>query len=234
MERLVLFDIDCTLIDGHGAGKRAVLRALREVYGAEGDLGGYSFHGRTDPGIVRDLAALWTTTEHPDGDGDAIEERLEACLARYVELLREELAEGSVEVLPGVRQLVTALAADRRAVLGLLTGNVEAGARLKLASTGLLPLFRVAAYGSDSRDRPELPAVAVKRAEALTSRRFTGKAIVIIGDTPADVTCGAHLGVKAIAVATGRYSARELAAYAPDLIYEDLSDWRRVYEAIVA
>ena len=236
MERLVLFDIDCTLIDGHGAGKRAVLRALREVYGAEGDLGDYSFHGRTDPGIVRDLAALWTTTERSDGDGDAdaIEERLEACLARYVELLREELAEGSVEVLPGVRHLVTALAADRRAVLGLLTGNVEAGARLKLASTGLLPLFKVAAYGSDSRDRPELPAVAVKRAEALTSRRFAGKAIVIIGDTPADVTCGAHLGVKAIGVATGRYSVRELAAYAPDLIYEDLSDWRRVYEAILA
>ena len=71
MEHLVLFDIDCTLIDGHGAGKRAVLRALREVYGAEGDLGDYSFHGRTDPGIVRDLAALWTTTERPDGDGDA-------------------------------------------------------------------------------------------------------------------------------------------------------------------
>jgi phosphoglycolate phosphatase-like HAD superfamily hydrolase len=236
MEHLVLFDIDCTLIDGHGAGKRAVLRALREVYGAEGDLGDYSFHGRTDPGIVRDLAALWTATEHRDGDGDgnAIEERLEACLARYVELLREELAKESVELLPGVRQLVTALAADRSAVLGLLTGNVEAGARLKMASTGLLPLFRVAAYGSDSGDRPELPAVAVKRAEALTGRRFTGKAIVIIGDTPADVTCGAHLGVRAIAVATGRYSVRELAAYAPDLIYEDLSDWRRVFEAIVA
>ena len=234
MERLVLFDIECTLIDGHGAGKRAVLRALREVYGAEGDLGDYTFHGRTDPGIVRDLAALWTATEHRDGDGPAIEEQLETCLARYVELLREELADGSVEVLPGVRQLVTALAADRRAVLGLLTGNVEAGARLKLASTGLLPLFKVAAYGSDSRARPELPAVAVRRAEALTSRRFTGKAIVIIGDTPADITCGAHLGVKAIAVATGRYSVRELAAYAPDLIYEDLSDWRRVYEAIVA
>ena len=234
MERLVLFDVDCTLIDGHGAGKRAVLRALREVYGAEGDLGDYTFHGRTDPGIVRDLAALWTATEHRDGDGAAIEEQLETCLARYVELLREELADGSVEVLPGVRQLVTALAADRRAVLGLLTGNVEAGARLKLASTGLLPLFKVAAYGSDSRARPELPAVAVRRAEALTSRRFTGKAIVIIGDTPADITCGAHLGVKAIAVATGRYSVRELAAYAPDLIYEDLSDWRLVYEAIVA
>jgi phosphoglycolate phosphatase-like HAD superfamily hydrolase len=234
MQRLVLFDIDCTLIDGHGAGKRAVLRALREVYGAEGELGDYSFHGRTDPGIVRDLAAMWTPAEGRDGDGGAIEEQLDACLARYVELLQEELTEGSIEVLPGVRRLVTALAADRRTVLGLLTGNIEAGARLKLASTGLLPLFKVAAYGSDSGARPELPAIAVRRAEALTSRRFTGKEIVIIGDTPADITCGAHLGVRSIAVATGRYTVEELVAYAPDLVYDDLSDWRRVYKAILA
>lgn len=233
MERLVLFDIDCTLIDGHGAGTRAVLRALREVYGVEGELGDYSFHGRTDPGIVRDLAALWTSREHQDASA-AVERQLEACLARYVELLREELAQGWVEVLPGVRPLVTALAADRRAVVGLLTGNVEAGAKLKLASTGLLPLFKVAAYGSDSRARPELPAVAVQRAEALTGRRFTGKEVVIIGDTPADIECGVHLGVRTIAVATGRYSVRELAGYAPDHVFDDLSDWRTVYETILA
>ena len=234
MERLVLFDIDSTLIDGHGAGRRAVLRALREVYGVEGELGDYRFHGRTDPGIVRDLAALWMPDEHRDGDGDAIEERLEACLARYVDLLREELAEGPVEVLPGVRDLVTVLAADCRTVLGLLTGNIEAGAQLKLASTDLLPHFKVAAYGSDSAARPELPAVAVQRAEALTTRRFTGKTIVIIGDTPADITCGAHLGVRTIAVATGHYTVQELVAYAPDHVFDDLSDWRTVYEAILA
>lgn len=234
MERLVLFDIDCTLINSHGAGSRAVLRALRDVYRVEGDLGDYSFHGRTDPGIVRELVALWDAASHPAEDPDSVDERLEACLSRYVELLRVEIAAGLVEVLPGVRKLITALAADRRAVLGLLTGNVEMGAKLKLSSTGLLPLFKVAAYGSDSEARPELPAVAVQRAEILTGRRFTGKEVVIIGDTPADIACGAHLGVRTIAVATGRYSVQELAGHAPDHVYRDLSDWRAVYEAILA
>ncbi len=234
MERFVLFDIDCTLIDGHGAGKRAILRALQEVYGLEGDLGGYSFHGRTDPAIVLDLIELWSNGSEGARAGDAAEDQIQACLSRYVELLGEELSEGQVETLPGVRELVTALAADRRALLGLLTGNVEAGARLKLASTGLLPLFKVAAYGSDSGARPELPGIALQRAEALTGRRFRGKEIVIVGDTPADIGCGAHLGVKAVAVATGRYSSQELLAHAPDHVFDDLSDWRVVYEAILA
>ena len=235
MERLVLFDIDCTLINSHGAGSRAVLRALRDVYRVEGDLGDYSFHGRTDPGIVRELVALWGAASHHAEQPEAVDERLEACLAHYVELLRVEIAAGPVvEVLPGVRELITALAADRRTVLGLLTGNVEMGARLKLSSTGLLPLFKVAAYGSDSEARPELPAVAVQRAEVLTGRRFTGKEVVVIGDTPADIACGAHLGVRTIAVATGRYSVQELAGHAPDHVYRDLRDWRTAYEAILA
>ena len=110
---------------------------------------------------------------------------------------------------------MTALAADRRALVGLLTGNVEEGARLKLEPTGLLSLFKVGAYGSDSALRAELPAVAVARAEALTGRRYAGKDVVVIGDTPADVECGASLGVTAVAVATGRHSVDELAAHAP-------------------
>lgn len=234
MERLVLFDIDCTLINGHGVGKRAVLRALREVYGLQGELGDYSFHGRTDPVIVRDLVELWSRAAGLELGPQAFDGQLEACLARYVELLREELAQTSVEVLPGVRELVPALAADRRALLGLLTGNVAEGARLKLSGTGLLPHFEVAAYGSDSGVRPELPAVALRRAEALTGQRFRGKEIVIIGDTPADISCGAHLGVKTIAVATGRYTAAELAEYAPDHVFDDLGDWQSALTAILA
>ena len=111
-----------------------------------------------------------------------------------------------METLPGIRELVTALAADRRALVGLLTGNVEEGARLKLEPTGLLPLFKVGAYGSDSALRADLPAVAVARAEALDGRRYAGKDVVVIGDTPADVECGASLGVTAVAVATGRHT----------------------------
>ena len=96
------------------------------------------------------------------------------CLRRYVALVREGVVEDHIEVLPGVRELVTALAADRRVVLGLLTGNVAEGAAAKLAPTGVAQLFKVGAYGSDSASRPGRPAVAVRRAEELTGRRFGG------------------------------------------------------------
>ena len=185
-DRLILFDIDCTLIDARGAGGRAILRAIKDVYGVEGELGDYSFHGRTDPGIIGDLAALWSA-EEPDAAAGSIDGLVDACIARYVELLREEIARVEVETLPGIRELVTALVADRRALVGLLTGNVEEGARLKLEPTGLLPLFKVGAYGSDSGLRADLPAVAVARAEALDGRRYAGKDVVIIGDAPADI-----------------------------------------------
>ncbi len=254
-DRLILFDIDCTLIDAHGAGGRAIMRAILDVYGVEGQLGDYSFHGRTDPGIIRDLADLWGAgdpasvigryegetqpqvvhdlAERLGAPDDLIDSMVGACIERYVELLAAELADGEVEMLPGIKELVTALAVDRRALVGLLTGNVEEGARLKLAPTGLYSLFKVGAYGSDSALRADLPAVAVARAEALTGRRYAGKDVVVIGDTPADIECGASLGVTAIGVATGRHDAEELAAHAPDHLFTDLSDWRAAYAAII-
>jgi len=255
-DRLVLFDIDCTLIDPHGAGGRAMMRAIRDVYGVDGELGDYTFHGRTDPGIIHDLAELWSASDPEAVLGryagetqprvvhdlaerlgtppQRIDARMDECIARYLRLLEGEIGSDEVTVLPGIKELVTALAVDRRALLGLLTGNVEGGARLKLQPTGLYGLFKVGAYGSDSALRADLPAVAVARAERLTGRRFAGKEVVVIGDTPADVECGAALGVKTIAVATGRHSLGELAAHTPDHLFADLSDWRTVYEAILA
>jgi phosphoglycolate phosphatase len=256
VERLALFDIDCTLIDGHGLGGRAVMRAIKEVFGVEGEFGDYSFHGRTDPGIVRDLVDLWSAGD-PDAmvgtregetqpqvvrdlavewgaPNEVVNRMVDECIARYLELLPEEAAEGHIEVLPGVKELVPALATERRVLLGLLTGNVEGGARIKLAATGLASLFKVAAFGSDSAWRSDLPALAVRRAEELTGRRFSGKEIAIIGDSPADIECGASLAVKTIAVATGRHSTDELAAHAPDYLFADMSDWRVVFEAILA
>jgi phosphoglycolate phosphatase len=255
-ERLVLFDIDCTLIDAHGAGGRAILRAIKDVYGVQGELGDYSFHGRTDPGIVRDLADLWGAGEAGVLNGEyegetqpalvrdvagrlgapagAVDDLLDACLARYLEVLAGEVAAGETEVLPGVYELVTALSADQRSPVGLLTGNIAEGARIKLEPTGLYPHFRVGAFGSDSAWRQELPAVAVRRAEELTGDRFVGKQIVVIGDTPSDVECGAALGVKAVAVATGRHSLEQLASHHPDHVFADLADWRAALAAILA
>jgi phosphoglycolate phosphatase len=228
VHRLALFDIDCTLIDAHGAGGRAILGAIAGTYGVTGSLEGYTFHGRTDPGIVADLATRWGASDA------AVRAGLDACLAYYMRLLEDEVAAGTIEVLPGVRELVTALAEDERVLLGLLTGNIEAGAAVKLAPTGLAGLFAVGAYGSDSPDRPELPAFAVERARALTGYRFVGKEIAIIGDTPADILCGVDHEVKAIGVATGRHSAVELEAHHPDFVFPDLGDWRAVYEAILS
>ena len=228
MKRLALFDIDCTLVDPHGAGGRAIAQALLDVYGVAGSLDGYTFHGRTDPQIVRDLAGMWGAPE------DSIEARLQPCLGRYVELLRSEVATHGVEVLSGVRELVGALGDDSAVTLGLLTGNVAEGAAIKLAPTGFGDRFAVAAYGSDSAHRPDLPAVAVARAAEFTGHRFVGKEIAILGDSPADITCGAHLGVKAIAVATGKHTRDELAAHTPDYLFDDLSDWRAAVAAVLA
>ncbi len=227
VRRLALFDIDCTLIDAHGAGGRAIVRAIETTYGVSGELEGYTFHGRTDPGIIVDLATRWGAA------GNDVRARLAVSLAAYVCLLEGEVSEGTIEVLPGVARLLAALAADERVVLGLLTGNTEAGAAVKLAPTGLAGLFVVGAFGSDSPDRNDLPAFAIERAAVVTGQRFSGKEIAIVGDTPWDILCGADHGVKAIGVATGRHSVADLAAYRPDFVFADLSDWRAVRDAIV-
>jgi phosphoglycolate phosphatase len=227
MRRLALFDIDLTLIDAHGAGGRAIFAAVEETYGVRGALDGYSFQGTT-PSIVVDLATRWCAP------ANVVAARLTECLERYMARLRLEVAAADVDVLPGVRELTTALACDRRVLVGLLTGNLEPGARLKLAAAGLDALFAIGAYGSDSACRSDLPAVAIARAEELTGYPFSGKEIAVIGDGPCDITCGAEHGVKTIAVATGMHTAAELAAYTPDYLFADLSDWRRVYESILA
>jgi phosphoglycolate phosphatase len=228
VHRLALFDIDCTLIDAHGAGGRAIMRAIAETYGVSGGLDGYTFHGRTDPGIIVDLAVRWGAPQRE------ARVRLQSCLETYVRLLEDEVRQGTMEVLAGVRPLVEELAADDRVLLGLLTGNTEAGAAVKLAPTGLAGLFAVGAFGSDSPDRPDLPGFALARAEALTGYHYRGKEIAVLGDTPADILCGVGLRVKSIGVATGRHTVEELRAHDPDYVFADLGDWRAAYAAILA
>ncbi len=137
--------------------------------------------------------------------------------------------------MPGIREVLDAL--DERAddvAVGLLTGNVERGATLKLASAGLDGRFSFGAFGSDHERRDELPAIAVRRARELTRRAFHGKAIVVIGDTPFDITCGRALGVRAIAVATGRYDRTALGAAGADAVLPDLADTAATLELLLA
>jgi phosphoglycolate phosphatase-like HAD superfamily hydrolase len=124
-----------------------------------------------------------------------------------------------------VAELVPRLAEDPRVVLGLVTGNIETGARLKLDHFGLWDRFRVGAFGSDDRDRDRLPPIAVERARELTGRSFVGEEVVVVGDTPADVRCARAAGAIAIAVATGPPGRHPLAASEPDFLLDSLEAW---------
>lgn len=227
--KLVLFDIDGTLLLSDGAGRRAIHRALREVFGTTGPAD-YFFDGKTDPQIVRELMRL-------AGHGDErIDAEMEDLLLRYLECLREELCAPGYRpyTLPGVPELLDALEARSEVILGLLTGNLELGAKAKLESVGLDPRrFRVGAYGSDHELRPELPAIARARTRRDLGIDVTGDAIVVIGDTPADLTCGQSLGASAIGVATGRHPVDELLRHDPVAVFADLSDTEAVLRVIV-
>jgi phosphoglycolate phosphatase-like HAD superfamily hydrolase len=228
MRRLILFDIDGTLLNADGAGKRAVNDALVEVFGTTGPIDRYSFAGRTDPQIAR---ALMTA----DGMAqDEVDARLDALWESYLGHLRREIEDAEVRPLPGVPALLERVeGAGGDVVMGLLTGNIREGARIKVEAAGLgWERFRVGAFGSDHADRPELPAVAVRRARDLTGVDFAGKEIVILGDTPFDIECGAHLGVRTVAVATGHHPPDELAAHGPDHLFADFRDTDAVWDAI--
>lgn len=233
--RLVLFDIDGTLLWTDGAGRRAIHRALLDEAGTAGPIEGYRFDGKTDPQIVRELLAL---AGHPEAEDES---RVAAVCRRYVALLHAELArpEQRTKVMAGVAELLEALApheAAGRVLVGLLTGNLEAGAALKLRSAGIDPArFAVGAFGSDSHRRSDLPAVAARRAAERVGggRTFIGKAIVIVGDTPDDVACGRPVGARAVAVATGFYDVAALQAAGAAHVFRDLTDTGAVLEALL-
>jgi phosphoglycolate phosphatase-like HAD superfamily hydrolase len=199
-----------------------------DVYGTAGPVDAYDFHGKTDLQIVRDLLVA---AGLPLADVAA---RQGEFFSSYLGCLEKEIGDGRlVRLFPGVAGLVETLAAAEACVVGLLTGNVEAGARIKLRSTGLWPRFRLGAYGSDDADRTRLPGVAAERARALVGRTFRGADVVVIGDTPLDVGCGRAFGARCIAVATGRHTVDDLTACAADHVFRDFSDTARVVTAIL-
>jgi phosphoglycolate phosphatase-like HAD superfamily hydrolase len=227
--RLLLFDVDGTLVTARGAGRRALRAAFLEVYGTAGDIEQYDLRGKTDPHIVHDVLTAAGL------DPGEIKERLDDFFEAYLRGLARELAGGArVVVLPGVERLVKRLAATEGAVLGLLTGNIEEGARLKLGPTGLWPYFVTGAFGSDHADRRHLPSLAARRAHALTGYPFVPRDVVVIGDTPWDIDCARHFGARAVAVGTGMYGREELLGHAPDLFFDDFADVDRATAALLS
>jgi phosphoglycolate phosphatase-like HAD superfamily hydrolase len=228
----VFFDIDATLLLTDGAGRAALRAALEKVYGTSGQLDGYAFHGKTDPQIVVELL----TGSGLDERG--IRDRMPAMWPVYLEALQRELdarrAEDRVTLLPGVPELLAELEVMEGVSLGLLTGNIEAAARMKLAAAGVTTKFEFGGYGSDSGVRTEIARIAVERSRSRVSDTLGTQVLVVVGDTPEDIACARSVRGRAVAVATGRHSVSELKQAGADVVFSDFSDTEAVLSGILA
>ena len=216
--RLVLFDIDGTLVDCGGQTRAPFAAALLEVFGETGDIDRYDFSGKTDTRIVFDLLT---------GAGREPEEVLAAVPAvreAYLPRLEHGLERARMRVLPGVASLLERLGGRPDVVVGLLTGNWERGARIKLSRHDLNRHFVFGVFGDGELDRERLPPVAWTRAEAATGRRIGSAETLIVGDSVLDVACARAHGIACLAVATGRTPAAALAAAGASRVVPDLAE----------
>lgn len=216
MRVLVLFDIDGTLMSTQGQAFAALLAACRRYLGFEPPALGFSPAGRTDPQIVSGLLArIPQNNVHRD-------RAVRDILALYRQTLRQTLQPDHVRLLPGVRELLPVLASNSCLVTGLLTGNIEEGARYKLELAGIGNFFTLGAYGSDSADRNQLLPLAWERAREALGESFPPERTVIVGDTPADVECAKVWGARAIAVAGHTHPPARLVVAGPDAVLPSL------------
>ncbi|MBA2305328.1 MAG: haloacid dehalogenase-like hydrolase [Acidobacteria bacterium] len=219
MRKLVLFDIDGTLVLTGGAGLRGMNRALEEVFGHSNGLDGIPVAGRTDRAILAD--AVRRRGRALDGP------TLADLQQRYVASLAEEMqrpGQGRKAVMPGIPEILNQLHGRDDVLVGLLTGNFEEGARVKLAHFDLWRYFRCGAFGGDAVDRNALVPVAVGRARRCGLPDIADADVIVIGDTPHDVACAHAAGATAVAVATGSSSVDELRTTGAEHVFEDLSD----------
>jgi phosphoglycolate phosphatase-like HAD superfamily hydrolase len=228
--KVILFDIDGTLVTTGGAARDAFTRALSEASGRRIRADGYSFSGRTDPQIARDIL------ETNGLEGAALESAVPESIRLYLRYFAEELPRlANGKVLPGVPELLAALAVRPEARTALLTGNVETGARLKLGHFGLATFFEfpLSCFGSDDADRYRLPELALERARCALGAGFSGRQLVVVGDSEHDVLCGRRVGARSVAVGTGWTPIEKLRSLGPDALLEDFSDTSRALAAIL-
>ena len=219
-KKLLLFDIDGTLLLTGRAGEHALREALKERFGVDDDLAAISFAGSTDGAIVRQMFEANAIPHTPENVADLLD--------GYVHHLALELPRREGKVLPGIVELLEALKQREDCVLGLLTGNIEKGAELKLSHYGVWDYFEFGAFADDHIDRNQLGPVAHSRAVEKHGISFEARDIYVLGDTPRDIDCARAAGFVAVAIATGNCGKDELAAHRPDFLFEDLADTRGV------
>jgi phosphoglycolate phosphatase len=219
--RLILFDIDGTLIDSGGAGTRSLNLAFKKVFSIENAFHGISMAGKTDTQIMKEGFIKHGITT----DGN-----LGAVVDSYLKHLRNEINNDRKHVKTGVHEILKKLSFIKDAALGLLTGNLEPGARIKIEPFNLNKYFPAGAFGSDDEDRNMLLPIAVKRFEELYQQKIGLDECVVIGDTPLDVHCAKIYGAMSIGVATGPYPVDTLIEAGADYVVKDLSDHQNLLQ----
>jgi phosphoglycolate phosphatase len=212
---IFLFDIDGTLLASGGAGKAAMESALATAFGVPADSGIVPYAGRTDRSIVRDLFRLHGVADTP--------ENFQRFVAAYLAHLPDCLGRNQGRVLPGIANLLAQLRGRENVAVGLLTGNMQAGAKVKLTHFGLFDDFAFGGFGDHHWERDDVARMALEVARERHGNLVLDR-IWVIGDTPLDVQCARAIGARAAAVATGYHSVEQLALTQPDLLFADLSD----------
>jgi phosphoglycolate phosphatase len=217
--RLVLFDIDETLIRSSRIGSKVVAHALTDVFGSAGPIGHLRFAGKTDLAIILDLMIAEGLAE------SEIRFNLPHVYQQMVVHARRFFPQAGLKACPGIGDLLKQIVNNGRILLGIQTGNINLTAQLKLQAAAIeTEQFSIGAYGSDAIDRSDLIPIAWARAKRKTGRSFTGENTIVIGDTPADVDCAKVNGAISVAVATGSYSGADLAKSGPTYLLDDLVD----------
>jgi len=214
--KLVLFDIDQTILHSGGAGEKALTLALRDRLGREATLENIEIAGKTDIWITHRIFEAHGIDPHP--------ENVANFLAGYLDHLKRELGRSNGRLLPGFPAILHALARLPNVAVGLLTGNLRRGAELKLGHFGMLDHFSFGAFSDDSQERNQLGPFARKRAAEAHGTEFQPGDIFVIGDTPHDIACAKAINARAVGVATGRYPRAALEAAGADFTFDDLSD----------
>jgi phosphoglycolate phosphatase len=216
--KAVLFDIDGTLILSGGAGSRALSQAFKKLFRWDNALEGIKPDGKTDPAIIREMCrkALGRNCQR---------EELESLCRQYLHFLSREVPESpGYRVMPGIPELLEELELKKEdVIMGLATGNLEEGARIKLERAGLNRYFRFGGFGSDCEDRVELTRIAITRSQEFIGQDLKKQDIYIVGDTPFDIQSSTMLGTTSVAVATGSYSSTQLKQWHPDYLFSDFS-----------
>jgi len=218
LKKLVLFDIDGTLLTVNSINRRILADALKEVYGTEGSTSTHNFAGKMDSVIIYEVLQSVGMSD------SVIAEKFDKAKQTYIEMFLLHARLSDIILMDGIRNLLDELSAHSEVMLGLLTGNFEASGRQKLLLPEINHYFPFGAFADDAGSRNELPPVAVEKAYQLTGRRFSENDIIIIGDTEHDIACARVLNAKSIAVATGTYSAEELKKHNPHVLYENLTE----------